>query len=292
MRGLGQSSRHFMANAPPAPVAPTPVVALLDPISGGTHGAAVRYACAHLTPTWSWADSLGERLTSSPEAGPGPWREAADAALAIALGVRARPLGAAVEVALSEQTAPEVFQALDALGVTVERWAPSSTPAEVLAAGRARGPLMRDRVPGAFQSAAIALLEACGPFQALVCGDVLGPLAQVAGQVARARGDTASVVRVQPEAGARWLAALCSPWRPAGGGAGWAGRDLAIGDRTAAEAQRRVARRTGLLLDLASAATVEAAHQLAATLPPEATVVALVLGAGEREFSVSELLLK
>jgi cysteine synthase A len=240
----------------------------------------VRLKLETRSPNATVMDRVARRMAK--EAGEGPWREAGDGALAIAVAMQGALHGHAVEVFLPEGVTLEVRQSLLVYRAKVTLTPFAEGPQGAIKAARAAGPLLRDKVPRAFPEAFAEigreLLSSEPGLEAIVAPRAM--LGGIASSFAKAKA-----VTFRPFEG---------PWRPhrqagvfPGPEAEASGGLELVDDETAWKMRERLGREEGLLLSIGAAAGVEAACRVARALGPKARVCAIAFDTGERDFSLA-----
>jgi cysteine synthase A len=225
-------------------------------------------------------------------AGPGPWVEAGDGALAIAVAMQAALRGASLEVFLSEDVTLEVRQTLMTYRAKVTLTPFAEGKAGAVRRGRALGPLLSDLFPHArveaMEQIGRELLASEEQIDAFVAPLGTGATLSAVGRVLRSKFPAVKLVAVKPFAG-QW-----KPHRQAGvfpeplAAPAEVGFTERVDDLSAWKMRTRLGTDEGLLVSVGAAAGVEAACRVAIGLGPGARIVALASDTGERDFSLAE----
>ncbi len=259
-------------------VGDTPVVILQRVVPPGA--GSVRVKLELNSPNGTLMDRLARVLAR--EAGPGPWREAGDGALAIAVAMQGALHGQRVEVFLPEGTCLEVRQSLLVYRANLTLTPFANGPRGSLAAARSAGPVLSDRFPGAraeaFGAIGRELLASEERIDAFVAPR---ELLETIGPVLREKFPAVQLRAWQPVAGG---------WRPHRQAGVFSGPEPEaadwVDDETAWAMRTRLGREEGLLVSIATAAGIELARRGAVELGPDARVYALAAETGERDFSL------
>lgn len=271
----------------------TPVVKLqrVVPAGGGT----VWLKLETRSPNATVMDRVARHLALA--AGEGPWREAADGALAVALAMQGALRGRAVEAFLPEDTPLEVRQTLMTYGAKVTLTPFAEGGAGALAAARKAGGILSEQFPAAriaaLEELGRELLAAVPPLDAFVATLATGATLTTLGRLLRAQRPAVKLVAVRPFADG-WRPhrqhgvlpqALTSLLDPS-----LVSATEIVDDATAWKMRERLGREEGLLLSAGTAAGIEAACRVAAALGAEKHVAVIASDTGERSFSVAEQL--